>query len=111
MAPPDGNLPTKLGGIQITVDGRPAPIFAVTPAPFPGLPAAWTSSSPTASSAEGRTVRVPLRVSKDGAGEHPAVRLSLREATPGIFVHNFGEAREKISSTPRPHWPATRTGR
>lgn len=96
-APPDGNVPTKLGGISITVDGRPAPIFSVAPGPFPGLPGRVDFLIPYGIKVpKGDTIHVPIKVTKDGAGEHPPVNVPLRETTPGIFVHNFGEMREPL---------------
>ncbi len=83
------DLPTALGGVSITVDGRPAPILSVSPqkvefqVPY-DIPV----------SSRFRSI-VPLVLVKEGSPiQAPPVQIALIAAAPGIYVYSYGDYSE-----------------
>jgi uncharacterized protein (TIGR03437 family) len=83
------DLPTVLGGISITVNGRPAPILSVSPQKVEfQIPYDIPVSS------RFRSV-VPLVLTKEGSPiQAPPVQIALIAAAPGIYVYNYGDYSE-----------------
>ncbi|HYK87125.1 MAG TPA: hypothetical protein VE398_00025, partial [Acidobacteriota bacterium] len=83
------DLPTALGGVSITVNGRPAPIFSVSPEKVEfQIPYDIPVSSRFRS-------MVPLALIREGSPiQAPPVQIALIAAAPGIYVYNYGDYSE-----------------
>jgi uncharacterized protein (TIGR03437 family) len=83
------DLPTRLGGVSITVNGRPAPIFSVSPQKVEfQIPYDIPVSS------RFRSI-VPLVFAKEGSPvQAPPVQIPLIAAAPGIYIYNYGDYTE-----------------
>ena len=82
------DIPTSLGGVSIEVDGKPAPIISVSPERV-------EFQVPYSVVASARNYRyVPLRFTREGLDPAPPAMVPIFAASPGIYVHNYGELRE-----------------
>jgi uncharacterized protein (TIGR03437 family) len=83
------DLPTLLGGVSVTVNGRPAPILSVSPQKVEfQIPYDIPVSS------RFRSI-VPLVLTKEGSPiQAPPVQIALLAAAPGIYVYNYGDFTE-----------------
>jgi uncharacterized protein (TIGR03437 family) len=83
------DLPTRLGGISLTVNGLPAPLFSVSPQKVEfQIP----YDIPVSSRFRGL---VPLVLIKEGSpSQAPPVQIPLIAAAPGIYVYNYGDYTE-----------------
>jgi uncharacterized protein (TIGR03437 family) len=85
------DVPTLLGGVSITVNGRPAPILSVSPQKVEfQIPYDIPVSS------RFRSI-VPLVLTKEGSPiQAPPVQIALIAAAPGIYVYNYGDFSESF---------------
>jgi uncharacterized protein (TIGR03437 family) len=85
------DLPTRLEGISVLVDGMPSPVLSVEP----GRIEFQIPYRVRASSSFQRMV--PLQVLKDDPqGKSAPVMIPLMAASPGVYTYNFGEYRNEV---------------
>ncbi len=88
------DLPPQLNGISVSVDGKAAPIFSVSPTKVE-----FQIPYEVAASSRNRQV-VSLALVKEGSPlQAPPIMIPILAAAPGIYVYNFGEYREPIFMT------------
>jgi uncharacterized protein (TIGR03437 family) len=82
------DLPTRLNGIQIRIDGKPAPLVSVGPGQV-------EFQIPYDVTTDGTNRRfVALDLIKDGQETRPvSVRIPILPIAPAIYVHRYGELR------------------
>lgn len=80
------DLPTRLQGIRVLVDGQPAPLLSVAPERIEFQIPYGISTEPTSRR------MVSLQVLSDGSATQAApVQVPLRPVAPSLFVYDYGE--------------------
>jgi uncharacterized protein (TIGR03437 family) len=79
LSAPAGPIPTSLGGVQVLMNNRPAPVFYVSPTQISAIVPYGLSAA--------TTTFATIQVNNSGTLSNP-VNLYLTDALPGVFTQN-----------------------